>query len=511
MNAPLRRVAVACLVLFVALLVNANVVQAFQAGSLRTDPRNARQVVDAYSRPRGLILVDGQPVAESVATSDRLKYRRTYPQGPLYADVTGYQSLPALFGNAGIEKSYEAQLSGDDPRLFVRKISDFVTGRSPKGADVSLTLRSSVQQAAAQALGSQRGAVVALDPATGAILALVTSPTYDPNPLASHDVTAAQQAFTGYARDSSMPLLNRGAAQTYHPGSTFKVVDSAAALGTGQYTPDTQVASPTSFVLPDTRTTFGNFGGESCGGDMISLLQALTISCNTAFAKLGLALGAPALRSQADRLGFDAPLDGFPLRLAQSVFPTELNRPQLALSSIGQFDVRATPLAMAMVAAAVANHGTLMTPYVVSQVTAPDLSVLDKTEPKRYGVGPAMSRQTADQLTTMMESVVTNGTGTGAQIPGVTVAGKTGTADTGTKGAKPDAWFIAFAGPAGAEAKVAVAVIVEGAGNDSSDRTGGAVSAPIARQVIQAALAAPPPGPAVPAGTASPTPTASGG
>ena len=486
MNAPLRRVAVACLVLFGLLLANANYVQVVKAKSLREDPRNRRVLLRTYDRLRGPIVLgtgqSRQAVAVSKATTDSLKYLRTYPGGAVYAPITGFDSL--LYSRTGIERTQDPVLSGSDDRLFVRRLSDYVTGRQIAGGSIVLTLQRAAQQAAYDGLAGKVGAVVALDPRTGAVLAMASRPSYDPTGLSSHDPSKIRSAYKALIADPQDPLVNRAVERTYPPGSTFKVITSAAALASGRYTPQTQIPSPTVLDLPQTATTLKNFGGEQCGdGKTSTLADALRISCNTAFGALGIALGQGAVRAQAKAFGFGDTSLTLPQPVADSVYPDQLTPPQVAQAAIGQFDVRVTPLQMAMVAAGVANGGEVMRPYLVQEVQAPDLSRLDLASPEVYS--KAVSSPVAAQLTSMMEGVVASGTGTAAQIPGVRVAGKTGTAQHGP-GAAPHAWFIGFA-PAD-NPQVAVAVLVEDGGNLGSEATGGKVAAPIARAVMQAVL-----------------------
>jgi peptidoglycan glycosyltransferase len=480
MRAPLRRVAAAVLVLFGLLLLNANWVQVVRAGDLKKNPHNQRVLFQEYERQRGPILVGDTPIARSIPTKDRLKYLRTYPGGSAYAALTGFYSI--VYGARGLERAENDLLSGTDDRLFAKRISDLVTGRPPAGAAVQLTINPKAQRAADRGLGNRRGAVVALDPRTGAILAMVSSPSYDPARLSSHDAAAIRANYAKLLRDPAKPLLNRATNETYPPGSLFKIVTAAAALSSGKFTPDTRVPAPRSLDLPHTSRRLRNFGGESCGnGRTDTVAHALQISCNTAFASIGLTLGADALAKQAAKFGFGHSYR-VPLSVSPSVFPAELDQPQTAYAAIGQFDVRITPLQAAMLVAAVANHGTVMAPYLVQQARAPDLSSVDVARPET--LGEAVTPQVADQLTTMMRRVVEAGTGTAARTRGVEVAGKTGTAQHGSEA--PHAWFAGFA-PVGS-ASVAVAVIVEDGGGFGSDATGGRVAAPIARDVIEAVL-----------------------
>ncbi|MCW2549627.1 MAG: cell elongation-specific peptidoglycan D,D-transpeptidase [Mycobacterium sp.] len=482
MNRPIRRVSIACLVLMMSLLIADNLIQLVEAGSLRDKPQNSRQREMDLARQRGPIVVAGKSVAESVPVDDVFKYQRRYPGGALYAPVTGYFSIVS---STQVEQAENGVLSGTDNRLFIRRLSDYFTGRQPKGGSVELTLDPATQQAAAAALGNRQGAVVALDPKTGAILALVTSPSFDPNLLAVHNGTTLNNNDRALTADPAKPLLDRATELTYPPGSTFKLITAAAALSAG-YKTDTQIDAPNSFQLPQSSSILTNFGGETCSGTQReSLLEALKTSCNTAFAKLGLALGAQALSDQAKKFGFDTTISGFPLRQAASIFPTNIDLPETALSAIGQFDVRTTPLQMAMVTAAIANDGKEMKPYVVKQTLAPDLSTLQTTTPQQ--LAQPIDGNVASQLTEMMTAVVNGGTGTAAALQTVQVAGKTGTAQNAV-GQAPHSWFVGFA-PVN-DPQVAVCVFVENSGGDLNGQ-GGTIAAPIARTVMSTFLGKP--------------------
>lgn len=488
MNRPLRKVAVGCLLLFGLLLANVNYVQVIRAADYRDDPRNSRVLLRTYEQARGPIAVVDPTlgrvaIAESIRTDGPLTYLRTYPGGPAYAPVTGFYSF--IYGRTGVERSQEKVLSGEDDRLFVTRLSDIVTGREPEGGSIVLTLDPAAQQAAYDALTSRglRGSVVAVDPRTGAVLAMVSTPSYDAARLSSFDAAAVRSYYDELNGASDDPLLNRAIARTYPPGSTFKVVTAAAALESGDFTPETMIPSPRVLDLPQTDRTIGNFGGAACSGDTSTLADALRISCNTAFAQLGLTLGEDQMRQQAEAFGFNDDTLAVPTEVATSVFPTGIAPPSLAQSAIGQFDVRVTPLQMAMVAAGIANGGEVMRPYLTREVQAPDLSLLDRANPEVFR--RAVSQQVAAQLNEMMQAVVARGTGTRAQISGVSVAGKTGTAQH-AEGSSPHAWFIGFA-PAD-DPQVAVAVVIEDGGDAGSEATGGQLSAPIARDVMRAVL-----------------------
>jgi penicillin-binding protein A len=478
MNKPIRRVAFVALMMFALLLANGTYMMIFRQDSLAAQPQN-RRVRDAeFAQNRGAILAAGKvEMAKTVPSKDRFKYQRVYPNGELYAPITGFYSYDRA--SSALERSYNAQLAGTDDALFVRRLIDMATNKTPKGATVQTTIVPKIQKAATDALGNQKGAVVALDPKTGAVLAMVTSPTYDPNDIASHDIEAAGKTYDRLASDPQHPLTNRAAREIYPPGSTFKLVTAAAALADGK-TPNSMVESPDRLRLPGTRVYLSN--STNCGGTKITMTQALEVSCNTAFANLGLEMGASKLREQAQLFGFDrrhlADLGG-----VASQFPDKLNEAQLALSSIGQYDVAASPLQMAMVSAAIANDGVLMDPYIVSSVRSADLKPIQTH--KATDLSTAMTADNAKDLQQMMLQVVNEGTGRNAQIPGVEVAGKTGTAQSDPK-RKPFAWFTSFA-PVDNPA-IAVAVIVEDANIPRSDIAGGRVAAPIAKSVMQAAL-----------------------
>jgi peptidoglycan glycosyltransferase len=477
----IRRLALFVGLLFAALLVNINLVQVTRANDLAGRPGNNRDVIKEYATQRGPILVGNTPVAQSVATTGRLKYQRTYVNGPLYAASTGFASL--VYGRTAIERIENAVLSGTDQRFSLQQLADLIAGRTTKGGSVQLTLDAKAQAAAANGMKGKVGAVVALEPSTGRILAMYSSPSFDPNLIASNDASTAQKAWTRYLADPLNPMLNRPLVATYPPGSTFKLVTLSAALSTGRYTAASTVPGPPGYRPPGTSSVIHNESGAGCAtaNGRVTLLRALEVSCNTAFAFLGVAVGADALQQQAEAFGFNHSFS-VPMTAATSKFPTGLDVPQTALSAIGQYDVRSTALQMAMVAAALGNHGEVMNPYLVNNIYAPDLSVLESGVPSVFGqaVTPAVAQAVAD----MMVGVVQSGTGKNARIDGIKVAGKTGTAQTGNN--KPaDAWFVSFA--PSENARVAVAVVVEGAPNDG-EISGGRLAAPVARAVMEAVL-----------------------
>ncbi len=488
MNRALRRTGIAVTILLLALVGQLTYLQVVAADRLANDPRNVRRATRDFSRPRGdIVTSDGVIVAHSVPSHDEFEYRRVYPEGPLYAQVSGYQSF--VFGNTGVEASYNDALIGRDARLQLRNIRDLLIGRPQTGTAV-LTLSDKVQRVARDALEGQRGSVVALDVTNGAVVAMYSNPTFDPNVMTSHDFAAVQAAFDLLKADPANPALPRTYRETYPPGSTFKAVTASVALETGTAEPDTQFPTLTRLPLPQSTSSISNFGGEACGG---TLFTSFTVSCNTTFARLGLELGDRFVPGM-ERFGIRhaPPLDVRPSAV-ESTGPApgsfERNQPAFAMAGIGQGpDLRVTPLEMALVAAGIANQGTIMRPHVVGELRDYQRRVVSRTRPSRWLT--ATDPATAAEVTAMMISVVNDprGTGTAARIPGVTVAGKTGTAETGPN-ANPHAWFIAFA-PAEAP-RFAVAVLVEHGGNRGSEATGGRVAAPIARAVLEAALSLP--------------------
>ena len=482
MNKPIRRLSFVVALLFCTLLLSTTWIQFVTAQSLDNRPGNRRTLLESYSRERGAILVDGSPIAKSVPSKDELKYIRTYPQAKLYSQVTGYYSFTYGAGG-GLEGAENSMLSGQSDKLFYRRVVDMVTGKAPSGASLELTIDPRAQKAADEALGNQRGAVVALDVKTGAILAMVSHPQYDPTPLASHNLDSVARAWAQLNASAGRPMVNRAiGGDLYPPGSTFKLVTAAAALSSGKFTEESQIPGPAALDLPLSTKTLPTDDHQPCGpGDKTTLTHALEISCNTAFGWLGLNLGGDALRAQAAKFGFGDSLT-VPMRVQPSIVPP-LNNPQSAQAAIGQYDVRVTPLQMAMVSAAIANKGTVMKPYLVRDTRNSNLDVIDESQPVQ--LSQAVTPDVAAALTRMMVTVVQSGTGTSAQIPGIEVAGKTGTAQN-VPGGAPHAWFTAFA-PA-SDPRIAVAVVVEHGGNAGNEAFGGKVAAPIARQVMEAVL-----------------------
>ncbi|MCX4627581.1 penicillin-binding transpeptidase domain-containing protein [Streptomyces sp. NBC_01443] len=477
-----------CALLLVALLVNVARVQVWEAAAYGANPANKRPAIERYAQPRGDVLVDGRPVTGSRDSGQLLRYERTYANGPLYAPVTGYSSQ--TYGTSLLERAEDAILSGTDPGLSAFPLwYDLARGR-PAGGNAATTVRAGLQQAAYTGLAGRRGAVAALDPATGKILALVSSPSYDPAAL-SGTGAAVKAAWERLNADPARPMLNRALRETYPPGSTFKIVTAAAALDAGVVTDvDAPTQTPDPYPLPGTSTLLPN-AGTGCRD--ASMAEAVQWSCNTVMAKIGVQVGLRGMVDAARRFGFDDDRLRVPAWVSRSNFDTDMSPDQLALSSIGQFNTTATPLQMAMVAAAVANGGELKSPYLVDRTTQDDGDQVRRGQQR--SLGRAMNPATALRLQELMVQVVENGTGPGAAIPGAVVGGKTGTAQHGVGNAgTPYAWFIGWAKAEDAPLPgVAVAVVVEDAEAHRGDISGNGAAAPIARAVMEAALYGPPP------------------
>ncbi len=495
MNRALFRLSLACLAMFVLLLVNVNYVQAFEAGSLASRPGNARTFDEQFQYQRGSIVAVGvggpTTIAESLPTTASTPantiYQRHYPDGPVYAPVTGYDSI---YGSTGVEAAYSKYLEGTAPGLAVHNLISMLSGKAKQGATVNLTVSPKAQQAAYQALlsdGGHQAAVVALNPSTGAILAMASYPSYDPNLLTTLDGTELNKVDKQLLTDPSQPLLNRAINQTYPPGSSFKIITGSAGFSAGKVAgPLATISAPQPLRLPN-----GNFlnndADESCFGGNPQVIQAFLLSCNTAFANIGMKVGGPTLQSYADKFGWNDANLTIPMPVSPSVIPRITDPSYTAMSSIGQFDDQVTPLQEAMDAAAIADHGTLMRPYLLQSVQAPDLTTIDTTSPSV--LSQAVSAKVASEVQSMMVAVTQNPDGTAYQTAGppavgsLVIAGKTGTAENTVSGAGlDDAVFTCFA-PAN-DPQIAVGVIVKGGG------FGADAAAPIAVKIIQAYLGA---------------------
>lgn len=480
MNKPLRRVTIAALLLMIGLMANLNYIQGSQAEKLRTDPLNGRQYEQQWEHNRGPITAGSMTLAESTKEADGKNYRRSYRQGQLYSPITGYVSV---YSRTGVEGAENGLLDGTDRRLALHNWFDMLTGKKPAGATVQTTIIPKAQQVAYDGVKNRtlfRGAAVAVDVKTGAILAMASYPSYDTNDVATHDAKKATKAFDQLNHASGKPLLNKAANELFQPGSSFKIIDSAAAFESGQLANDQAAADAGPLQLPETGRPLNNSDGDAarCSGSP-PLIQSFAVSCNTTFGRLALQLGQQRLADMAEKFGFNRPIQIGPgTSSAPSVYPTQhIGGDQLARSGIGQDVVAVTPLQMAMVAQAVANNGRMMKPYLVKRVIAPDQSELATADPQVMST--PISAQTAQQIQEMMREVVRTGTAS-ATIGGQDIAGKTGTAETGTS--RNEDWFVGFAPQQ--NPKVAFAVVTEGPPGSA----GAQYSAPIALRIAQAVL-----------------------
>ncbi|WAU80448.1 penicillin-binding transpeptidase domain-containing protein [Streptomyces sp. Qhu-G9] len=481
MNKTIRRASVFTLLLVLALLVRATWVQFYEGRALAEDKDNRRNAIEQYAYPLGNIIVGGDAVTGSARTKGSdLAYKRTYTDGSLYASVTGFSSQ--VYGATQLEGIYQELLDGTDNRL--KNPLDTVTGKRSDPGDVVTTIDPDVQKAAYEALGDKKGAAVAIDPKTGRILGVVSTPSYDPSVLSTGD----SDAWEKLTKNPDKPMTNRALRQPLPPGSTFKLVVAAAALEDGLYSSvDERTDSENPYTLPGTTRVLEN-ENTSAPCENASIRVALQYSCNNVFAKMAVDLGQDKLKAMAEKFGFNDASQDVPVRAYTSVYPSDMDKSSTALTGIGQFDVTATPLQMAMVSAAIANGGKLVSPHMVSQISNADGDVLenydDETESKEI-----VGSSTAEQLRSAMQTVVDEGTGTNAQISGATVGGKTGTAQHGENNSKtPYAWFTSYAKDDSSGREVAVAVLVEQSNAARSEVSGNGLAAPVAKAMMQAAL-----------------------
>lgn len=484
MTKELRRLSIVMLAMFLALFASTSVIQVAQANNLANTSGNTRALYDSYEVQRGSIIASGTAIAQSVPADDVYSWQREYVDAAMWAPVTGYIN-PVLDSRTQIELAENSVLSGSDENEFFSRINRAITGQAPRGANVELSLDVEVQRAAWDALTGPgyQGAVVAIEPSTGRILAMVTTPSFDTNQLASHDVDAVNAAYDQLIAAPDQPMSNRAIAGNLNPpGSTFKLVVASAALASGNYTPDSTFPNVAEYTLPQSSSIVRNAGGGTCGGgDTVSISTALRLSCNIPFAELAVELGDDAIRAEAEKYGFNSSFQ-MPLTSTASVYPSTLDAPQTALSGFGQGQVTATPLQMAMVSAGIANEGVVMNPRMIDRVIAPDLSVEDPRSDSEFG--RALDEDLAAEMVTMMTANVQDGAASNARIDGVPVAGKTGTAENDSR--PYTLWFTGFA-PAD-DPKVAVAVVVENGGGQGQNGSGNEIAAPIAKKVMEAVL-----------------------
>ena len=502
MNRQIRNLGIALMCCYLALFVKLNLLQVVDAPALNARPDNSRKIVRDFNQPRGdIVTADGKVIAHSEEARGLYAFQRTYPMSDLFAHVTG--TFTFNFGSDGVERQYSDELSGHTAAFQLRGLTNPFVDTANVGT-VQLTLRADVQQAAKDALGKRKGSVVVTDPRSGAILAMWSYPSYEPNLVAINDPKNAAAFRNALLADPDKPLLSQAYRERFFPGSTFKVVTASAGLESGKVTEAAPLyVRASGYTPPLTTRSISNFGGEVCGGTLFELLK---VSCNSGFAEMGSrTLGPEIMVKEAEDFGFNAapPID-LP-QPAKSIFPTDFgkrlragaapgdadifeNTPLLAQNSIGQGDVSSTPLEMALVASAIANGGSIMAPHVMAEIHDSNGGVVERYQDSVWK--QAVSAGTAATMRAAMEGVVNGGTATGLALNGFVVGGKTGTAQLGTSPAKSHAWIIGYAGEAGKPPRVAVSVLVEGQAG-ASEQTGGKVAAPIAKRVLQVALAAP--------------------
>ncbi|MBP3042110.1 penicillin-binding protein 2 [Arthrobacter jiangjiafuii] len=482
MNQAIRNSWIVALSMFVLILGSLTYVQFFSADKLNADPNNNRSIYQNFGQNRGSILVDGVPIAESVPSDDQFNFQRVYNKPELYSQLTGYFSL--VSGSSQLERVMDDQLTGNSDQQLFDHLVQLLSGSQPQGASVELTIDPDLQQLAYDLIpDGQRGSIVMIEPKTGNILAMVSKPSYDTNLLAVHDTEVVEANMQELLTVEGLsPYRNAATESLLAPGSVFKLVDAAAALESGDYDTESLIDNPSSLPLPGTNISLPNYTSGNCGARSEATIGfALEQSCNTVFAQIAWELGEDTIASQAEKFGFNTALN-LPDRgidkVVASGFPTGMDQAQLAQASIGQYSVTATPLEIAMMSSAIANNGVQMTPNLIRNVRAADLSIID--EPKPEVLNTSVSPDTARQLTDWMVGVVNNGTASAAQIPGFKVAGKTGTAEVENRG--DNAWFTGFA-PAD-DPQVAISIVME----DVDLATGSQLTTPSAKKLLEAVL-----------------------
>lgn len=478
MNQAIRKTWLAAAGVFILLVGSLTYVQYIHANALEENPWNSRQLYDEYGSARGSILVDGSEIAQSVPSDDSFGYQRQYSQTDEYAALTGYFSM--VYGSTGLESALGDELSGKSDSQFYDRIAQIFSNKEAQGASVELTIDPTLQQKATDLMAGHKGSIVAMNPKTGEIKAMVSTPSYDPNQLSSHDSQSVIQAYSELNQDRDHPLYNRAiSGDLYSPGSTFKIMDAVAALESGKYDKDSVLDNPQDLQLPGTSSTLPNYvNGECSSQSKTDMKWALAQSCNTPFAQIAMDLGEDKIAKTAKNFGYGQNLD-IPMSVTPSTFPSGMSKSELALSSIGQYDVKTTPLQVAMMSSAIANNGVQMKPNIVKTVRSNSLSTLYDffAEQLRQSTSPDVAHQVRD----WMVNDVDNGIASGAKVDGTEVAGKTGTAETGTAGSN-EAWFTGFA-PAD-DPELAVAIVYE----DVDAVTGAQLTSPGAKQLFEAVL-----------------------
>lgn len=482
MTKEMRRLSIVMLFMFLSLFVATSWIQVVAADDLAQADGNTRSLLDSYEIQRGSIIVDGMPIASSVPSDDEYQYQREYVDSPMWSNITGFFN-PALQSSTGIENALNGDLSGTGASAFLAEIERIVSGQPQRGFSVELTPDADAQRAAYEAFGDKQGAAVAIEPSTGRILAMYSTPGYDANELAVHSAAEAEQRYNELDALKPNPLVNNATADVNPPGSTFKVLVAAAAYATGEWTPESTLPNPARYALPGSNNQVRNAWGGTCGsGDTVTIAEAIKLSCNIPMAELAVELGSETIFATAEKFGFNQDFTT-PLPVAKSSYPEKLDDAQTALAGFGQGQVTATALQVAMISAGLANDGLIMKPRLVDAVIGNDLSTVREYPDEEFG--RAVDADVANDVTAAMVASVADGAAQGARIDGVEVAGKTGTAEMG--GSNPyTLWFTGFA-PAD-DPQIAVAVVVEDGGGMGQSGSGDTLAAPIAKKIIEAVL-----------------------
>lgn len=482
MTKEMRRLSIVMLFMFLSLFVATSWIQVVQADTLAQTEHNTRTLRDSYEIQRGAIIVDGTPIASSVPAEDEFQYQRVYSDSPMWSDVTGFFN-PALQSSTGIENALNGDLSGTGAGAFFAEIERIVSGQPQRGFGVELSLDATAQRAAYEALGDLEGAAVAIEPSTGRILAMVSTPGYDANQLAVHSGSQAEAAYDALDALKPNPLINASTNETHPPGSTFKILVAAAAYATGEWTPESALPNPARYTLPGSNSQVSNAWGGTCGsGSTVTIADAVKLSCNIPMAELAVELGDERILEMAEKFGFNQTFET-PLKVAASGYPRALDDAQTALTGFGQGQVTATALQVALISAGLANDGVVMKPRLVDAVIGNDLSTVREYADEEFG--RATEADVADAVTEAMVASVADGAAQGARIDGIDVAGKTGTAEN--DGDEPyTLWFTGFA-PAD-DPQIAVAVVVDDGGGMGQSGSGDTLAAPIAKKIIEAVL-----------------------
>ncbi|MGP9782734.1 penicillin-binding transpeptidase domain-containing protein [Glutamicibacter sp. AOP12-B1-11] len=475
MNQAIKRVWIALTMMFVICLAGLSYIQFFSSEKLAENSLNKRQLFREFDLPRGAILVDGKPIAESVPTDDgQFTYQRRYNDPQQYAHLTGYYSLAN--GSTHLESELNDWLTGSSSDLVFDRLTAMFTGQTAEGASVELTIDGELQKQAYEMIpDGLRATIVVTDPKTGDILAMASKPSYDPNDLAVHSTSAAAENMKELTGVSGLsPYVNPAIGHLVAPGSSFKILSTVAALESGEYDLDTMLDNPTKVTLPGTNTQLGNFEEGICARRPQAQLEFIfTQSCNTPFVGISEKLGAEPYEDVTERFGFGQQLN-IPQSVTASEFPTGITASELAMSTIGQFDTKATPLEMNMVAMAIANDGVIMQPNMVDKVIAPDLRVIEDPKPKAFST--ATTKEVANTVADLMKGPVTSGTAMNAAVPGVDLRAKTGTAQVRTEDdGTPivNSWITGFA--PGDDPQVAITVNIEQVDYNTGHNTAGSL------------------------------------